>query len=407
MSQKTERKLRAMFRVFFAAVLLGVVLCGCGTAATADDPPPGIPSTSEDAVSGRAEDSVAAEDSAPADKFVATEDSDIAEEPVAAGNSDPEDSAPGEIEPEPGSVEGVKAVAEMSASVEDIAWYGRYCAVNVEDEHNPYDVVWDYGEDYRKFVDAVDAAGMWDVLFDAEFYKKNYPMLAMLYHDDDALLLEHFQTVGVHEGRQASEAFNVAAYMENCDSSLTDAFGDHYECYYFYWALNQTPESGVPTKSDGHPIQMCVKMTALQRIEFEHVNEYRVEAGAPEAAVDPELLALANYRAWVDFTGGYTAHEWLDTHGDEMDDYLEMFDAWSIAENTVCGSCNAYGPGHIGGYYLNYYFSEDHYNAMVSKKYAYFGCSNVYWGPDGKGGDGYKHCQYDVYLDQLSTHMHP
>lgn len=124
MSQKTKRKLRAMFRMFFAAVLLGVVLCGCGTAATADDLPPGIPSVSEDAVSGRAEDSVAAEDSVPADKFVATEDSDTADEPVAAGNSDPtggsaddrfraaggagsdtaespEDSAPGEIELSP------------------------------------------------------------------------------------------------------------------------------------------------------------------------------------------------------------------------------------------------------------------------------------------------------------------
>ena len=43
---------------------------------------------------------------------------------------------------------------------------------------------------------------------------------------DKALLLQHFQTVGIHEGRQGCEGFNVAAYQKNCDAKLREAFGD-------------------------------------------------------------------------------------------------------------------------------------------------------------------------------------
>lgn len=286
----------------------------------------------------------------------------------------------------------------------DVEQYRRDCRVYVGSEHNPYDVTWDYGRDYQKFVDAVADADMWGVLFDAEFYKESYPMLAMLYHDDDQLLLEHFQTVGVHEGRQGSKAFNVAAYMENCDQSLVNAFGDHYECYYFYWALNQKTESKVDTKSDGHPLQMCVKLTTLQDSEFRHVNEYREEAGVDPVKLDPEFLAFANYRAWLDFTGDYTAHDWLKQNAEDAYDYLAVMGSETLTENTVCGKC-AYGGPRNGCYYLRYYDSPEHYEAMVSKYAAYFGCSNAYWGSDNNGK--YRHCQYDVYTEGLSTYMNP
>lgn len=48
----------------------------------------------------------------------------------------------------------------------------------------------------------------WSLVFDADYYKKAFPMLAVQYHQDNALLLEHFQTVGIHEGRQGSANFN-------------------------------------------------------------------------------------------------------------------------------------------------------------------------------------------------------
>lgn len=298
----------------------------------------------------------------------------------------------------------IEKISEMMSMRADVERYNTDCLVYVDSEHNPYDVTWDYGKDYQTFVDAVTDAGMWDVLFDAEFYKESYPMLAMLYHDDDQLLLEQFQTVGVHEGRQGSEAFNVASYMENCDQSLVDAFGDHYECYYFYWALNQKTESKVATESDGHPLQMCVKLTMLQKLEFKHVNEYREEAGADPVELDPEFLAFANYRAWLDFTGDYTAHDWLKQNADDAYDYLDVIGSETLTENTVCGKCSSKGPSVVG-YYLKYRNSQEHYDAMVSKYAVYFGCSNAYWGPD--DNDGYRQCQYDVYTEGLSTYMNP
>ena len=303
-----------------------------------------------------------------------------------------------------GSGYDVEKVSELMSLRADVEKNYLDCTVYVDSEHNPYDITWNYGKDYQKFVDAVTDADMWDVLFDAEFYKESYPMLAMLYHDNDQLLLEQFQTVGVHEGRQGSKAFNVAAYMENCDKSLVDAFGDHYECYYFYWALNQKTESKVSTKSDGHPLQMCVKLTALQEMEFEHVNEYREEAGVDPVKLDPEFLAFANYRAWLDFTGDYTAHDWLKQNADAAYDYLAVMGSETLTENTVCGKCSYGGPSPTA-YYLMYYDSPEHYEAMVSKYADYFGCSNAYWGSDNNGK--YRHCQYDVYTEGLSTYMNP
>ena len=41
----------------------------------------------------------------------------------------------------------------------------------------------------------------------------------------------------------------MAAYMENCDSKLVKAFGEDYECYYFYYALNQKTESNTNPRS--------------------------------------------------------------------------------------------------------------------------------------------------------------
>ena len=303
-----------------------------------------------------------------------------------------------------GTVYDVEKVSELMSMHANVEQHLTYCRVYVDSEHNPYDVTWNYGRDYQKFVDAVTDADMWGVLFDAEFYKESYPMLAMLYHDDDQLLLEHFQTVGVHEGRQGSKNFNVASYMENCDKSLVDAFGDHYECYYFYWALNQKTDSKVDTISDGHPLLMCVKLTLLKDAEFWHVNEYREEAGVDPVELDPEFLAFANYRAWLDFTGDYTAHDWLKQNADDAYDYLAVMGSETLTENTVCGNCSDKGPSATS-YYLKYYKSPEHYAAMVSKYADYFGCSNTYWGSDNNGK--YRHCQYDVYTEGLSTYMNP
>ena len=396
-----------------AAAMMASVLFGCAPADTADAAGPSIPvssppvSVSSPPVSVSSPSaSTAPAETPPASGTTVRDRFERAKEQAGSNSNSSKPTVPAEkpATNQSSTVYDVEKVSELMSMQSDVEQYRRDCRVYVGSEHNPYDVTWDYGRDYQKFVDAVADADMWGVLFDAEFYKESYPMLAMLYHDDDQLLLEQFQTVGVHEGRQRSEAFNVASYMENCDKSLVDAFGDHYECYYFYWALNQKTESKVATESDEHPLQMCVKLTMLQELEFEYVNKYREEAGVDPVELDPEFLAFANYRAWLDFTGDYTAHDWLKQNADDAYDYLAVMGSETLTENTVCGKC-AYGGPCNGNYYLKYRRSPEHYEAMVSKYAAYFGCSNAYWGPDDNGK--YRSCQYDVYTEDLSTYMNP
>lgn len=298
---------------------------------------------------------------------------------------------------------GIETIAGLAEIYADAELEMKHCVVDVDDEHNPYAVAWDYGREYDKYVNLVDDAGMWDILFDAEFYMDAYPMLSMLYHEDEDLLLEHFQTVGVHEGRQGSEDFNVAAYMENCDGKLVKAFGENYECYYFYYALNQKTESKIDTANDGgYPVQMDIVLTALQRLEMREINEYRDEVDVDDVATNAEFLAFANYRAWVNYTNDKKyaqvghGHDWANDNMDALYDMMDSFGADAFAENTR-HTRDGNGTVSNTNYSYGYRNSKEHYESMVNSEYTFAAPSNVYarW-----YDNGYVHyCQYDLYLD--------
>ena len=115
--------------------------------------------------------------------------------PSSGSSKAPASSKP-EEEPKVGpSLEDIAQLTGLKAGVE---LRRRDCIVDVDEGENPYDVTWDYGELYDAFVQEVD----WDLLFDGDYYIQTFPGLAHLYHKDKALLLRHFQTVGIHEGRQ-------------------------------------------------------------------------------------------------------------------------------------------------------------------------------------------------------------
>ena len=83
----------------------------------------------------------------------------------------------------------------------------KKCYVDLTNAANPYDVVYNYGDEYNKLIAECD----WSLVFDVNYYISEFPCLALLYHNDADLLLQHFQTVGIHEGRQGSASFNVYA----------------------------------------------------------------------------------------------------------------------------------------------------------------------------------------------------
>ncbi len=183
----------------------------------------------------------------------------------AASQSTGKSSQPTEKSSEPAeqlkagpSIAEISRLAGLQADVETKT---SVCYVDVDDGENPYDVTWDYGSLYNTYVDSID----WGLLFDADYYIEAFPALALFYHQDQELLLKHFQTVGIHEGRQGSSAFNVAAYMENCDSKVKKVFGDNYECYYFYYAINYKTEKAVTTAGTNQKKQLTVTLTNRQR----------------------------------------------------------------------------------------------------------------------------------------------
>ena len=324
-------------------------------------------------------------------------------------------------EPEMSSVEGVARLGELLGLYQMDLLYARLgslVVVDTESGHNPYDLTWRYGLQvntlnrclndpewdalYRSYVDACD----WSLVFDADYYKNAFPMLAKLYHDDDALLLEHFQTQGVHEGRQASAGFNVAAYMENCGRDLAEAFGDNYECYYFYYMLNNGAEKTVGTANTGnqYPLWLTVELSLQQSREHESVNGYRKEDGVGAVEVHPELVALANYRAWYDAEHNLYGHDYCLEPGtaSDMDDcfYRVSLPTWS--ENTN----KWYHTNLLGeykGFYGHYRLSESHNEAMTRETQRWSGYSNPYLsdnpGNTGENGDkdtGYC-AQFDIY----------
>lgn len=67
--------------------------------------------------------------------------------------------------------------------------------------------------------------------FNASYYANNYTDVYQLYGDDAKALYDHFITVGIKEGQQASAQFSILVYKEN-NQDLQDAFGDDLIKYY-------------------------------------------------------------------------------------------------------------------------------------------------------------------------------
>ena len=304
---------------------------------------------------------------------------------------------------------GLEDIAQLIGMKAEVEKHRRDCVVDVDEGENPYDVIWDYGELYDAFVQEVD----WNLLFDGDYYIRNFPALAHLYHKDKALLLQHFQTVGIHEGRQGCEDFNVAAYQKNCDAKIREAFGDSYECYYFYYAMNQKTQKEIVT-TGSEKKQLTTKLTYMQQAELDRINQYRAEVGVAPLEYDAELSALACYRAYVDALEDWDAHDWIEAaeNQDEINGMIEMIRADLWGENTVHGYPRtkeyALLQGSSTAWYINYRYSQDHYDAMIAKKYHYVESANCYISDYEKNNSshpnaGAVYVHYDVFVPNLIT----
>ena len=324
-------------------------------------------------------------------------DSAVVEQPVY-DDTEP-DIDPGKLEKPAPAMNSVEAIAGIGDLVGNYSIYSSIHAatVDIDNDHNPYDLTWTYGEnpsadmltpekkwaivsdpEWHAVYDSYVAACDWSLVFDADYYAAQFPMLAYLYQNDEDLLLEHFQTVGVHEGRQGIDSFNVAAYALHCDQALVDAFGNNYECYYFYWMLNQGTEKSIVTTDSKAPTWLTVQLTYYQAEEYKNINDYRVKAGVDAVALDPEMVAFANYRAWYDAKYAIKAHDSIYEKG--VDYAMDALDIDRFYENT----CKYQYPNSIGKTELTHPYS-DYYNStkghrenMLDPGHEYTGVSNCY-----------------------------
>ena len=271
------------------------------------------------------------------------------------------------------SIESIESIKTVCGIKSDVETDYTACLVLTESDHNPYDVEYDYGAAYDKYVDACD----WDLVFDADFYMEKFPLLAIQYHNDKALLLEHFQTIGVHEGRQGSAGFNVGTYMRNCGSDIKNAFGDNYEGYYFYYMLNYDSEKSVTVTSSDDKIQQKTIMTAYQAKELEAVNAYRREVGSHDIKFDSELAAWSNFRGYINAHDGYRAHDWFNQDTEYTNIVYGIYDCGSFSENTA-EKTTSHPTAKL--FYEGYRNSESHYNAMVADKNDLIGIGNCFYG---------------------------
>ena len=310
------------------------------------------------------------------------------------------------------SVEAISEVCGLRAPVQDDV---TICYVHTFDEVNPYDVTWDYGPLYEEYVAACD----WSLVFDADFYMESFPMLALQYNYDEELLLRHFQTVGIHEGRQGSADFNIGAYFMNCDTSFYDSFEYNFEGYYFYYMLNYETEKDVNTvtRNDGKPVKLQYNtvMTALQAEEFEQVNEYREEVGAEPLIYDAEFSAFSNWRCYINCVENWDAHDWCDANLDDLYYYNDMISCDRYSENNVdattmsLDSANDKAVARAGAYAA----SPGHYEAMINTDFVYFGTSNCYIGENNRTNPAFhENSNYiifvqDIFTNTLSTPTNP
>lgn len=276
--------------------------------------------------------------------------------------------------------------------------YSSKCVVDMRGNDAAYDVDWDYGAAYDKQVGLYD----WSEVFDAEYYMDSFPMLALQYHYDENQLLKHFQTVGVHEGRQGCENFNVGAYMDWCKenrSYAVDLFGDDYALYYmFYMASFSEQPDEFP--ADGHPVQYKAIPTAAQQKELDGINSYRKKVGADPLVFDSEMAAFANYRSWVNQEKEYVGHTWLhlDSSKNTIDLYSEATSADCISENTLETSTLT-----VKNWSISYADSKPHYEAMINKEFNYVGTSNLYVDDVAIGTYENRGVQFDIFAGSLST----
>ena len=233
---------------------------------------------------------------------------------------------------------------------------------------------------YHYIVELIDYV-YGDKLFDYDFYCEEYPAVALLHEYDKDALKQHFYSVGLFEGRQACENFNVDNYTVK-----TTNLG---ECFIKYATSNDNTSYKM-TEDD-------VRQIRLYDIAFEayvlEVADQHQSSGFVDRMADPyiqgEINAIATYRSRFELNNHKArGHALIHDFYDDIIKSIYKLDLF--CENKFTQGYEAYAYDEANDFLNNvdiatdynfmgyWYMCEDHYSAAISMNYYYVGCGHVY-----------------------------
>ncbi len=153
---------------------------------------------------------------------------------------------------------------------------------------------------------APDNEAMYAAVFDSAYYADHYPDLQAAFGNDSSLLLNHFITYGMLEGRQGNAEFNVQ-YYKAAYPDLQNAFGENLDKYYLHYITNgkaegrtgngEIPDSGhtAETNQNINSVEGSASAYAYEVLDL--VNQVRAENGIGKVSATQELMNAAQVRA--------------------------------------------------------------------------------------------------------------
>ncbi len=142
-------------------------------------------------------------------------------------------------------------------------------------------------------------ASQYAPVFDPTYYATNNPDVAAAYGNSSDLLLKHFISNGMKEGRQASAEFNVYVYINNYPD-LQRAFGKDLKKYYLHYIEAGKKEGRIAFDSTKQGTQQVAQLSPTSTVQeqvLQLVNEQRRSNGLCELSATDSLEGVADKRA--------------------------------------------------------------------------------------------------------------
>ena len=146
-------------------------------------------------------------------------------------------------------------------------------------------------------------------VFDAKYYAQAYPDVVAVLGSDPAVLLNHYMTSGIYEGRDASASFNYSVYAVS-NPDLLAAYGTNIEAFVLHFATFGKNENRTATTAQFAALdkntQAQVVSASKEAASANNVdiNAYRVTPSAAPTSTTNSATKVVNGVTVPDLNAG-------------------------------------------------------------------------------------------------------